>query len=252
MSKKQYKTSKSKRQLLKEQRTKREHQRRLTIIGIIIAVALVLMGLIAIPSIQEANAPIGDYVRITPNIYSIENGTVLGDPQAKVVIDIYEDFRCSACQSYTQYIEPQVIKEIVELGKARYIFHQYPFMDDRSALKESDAAANASECAAEQNRFWDYKNILYTNFNGAPGEFSDKRLIAFADSLGLDVTQFETCYQEKRYQDKINEDLSLGESVGVSGTPSVFVNGQNVSPGRVPQFNQINDLVEQFLSGSGN
>ena len=251
MSKKHSKTGKSKRRLLKEQRMKKERQRRLTIIGIIIAVALVLVGLIAIPAIQEANAPIGDFVRITPTTYPSENGTMLGDPQAKVVITVFEDFKCSACKSYTQFIEPQVIEEIVASGKASYVFHQYPFLDDRSALKDSDLAANASECAAEQNRFWDYKNILFTNYNGVPGEFSDKRLVAFAESLDLDIKSFETCLEEERYRDKINEDLSLGKSMGVSGTPTVFVNGQNVSPGKVPQFDQINELVEEFLSESG-
>lgn len=251
MSKKQSKSSKSKRQLIKEQRLKKERQKRLTIIGSIVVIALVLVGAIAIPTLQEANAPIEDFVPITPVAYSIENGTVLGDPQAKVTIEIFEDFKCGACQYFTQYVEPQVIKEIVETGKARYIFHQYPFMDDHSAAKDSDAASNASECAAEQNRFWDYKNILYANYNGVIGEFSDDRLIAFAESLDLDIKQFEACYAERRYQDKLSEGLSLGESMGVSGTPTVYVNGQNVSPGRVPQFDQINALVEQFLSGSG-
>jgi protein-disulfide isomerase len=251
MSKKRSKPSKTKRQLLREQRLKKERQRRLTIIGSIIAVALLLVGLIAIPAIQEANTPVGSFVQITPTVHPNEDGTALGDPEAKVVIDVFEDFKCSACQGYTQYIEPQVIKEIVEPGKAYYVFHQYPFLDDRRAQKDSDTSANASECAAEQNRFWDYKNILYANYNGVSGEFNDKRLLAFADSLELDTKQFEACYDEKRYQDKINEDLSLGESLGVNATPTILVNGQNVSPGHVPQFDQINDLVNQFLSSSG-
>ena len=104
-------------------------------------------------------------------------------------------------------------------------------------------AALASECAAEQNRFWDYKNILYTNLNHVEGEFSDKRLAAFADSLGLNMDQFETCYGERRYSEKINQDIALGVQMGVTGTPTVYVNGEDVSPGRVPTFDQINALV---------
>jgi protein-disulfide isomerase len=252
MSKKQDKEGKSKRQLLKEQRKRKEKQQRLIMIGGIVVVALLLVGLIALPAIQDASTPVGDFNRITPVAYPNENGTTLGDPNAKVTIDIFEDFQCHACQSYTETIEPEVISNIVETGKAKYVFHQYPFLDDSYADKSSDNAANASECAAEQNRFWDYKNMLYANRNGVVGEFSDQRLTAFAESLGLDMKQFNTCYSERRYQDQINADLQLGKEMNVQGTPSVFVNGDNVSVGKVPTFDQINALVDQKLSEAGN
>jgi protein-disulfide isomerase len=252
MSKKQDNEGKSKRQLLKEQRKRKEQQQRLFMIGGIVVVALLLVGLIAIPAIQNADTPVGEFNRITPVAYPNENGTTLGDPNAKVTIDTFEDFQCHACQSYTQSIEPVVIKNIVETGKAKYVFHQYPFLDDASTDTGSDNAANASECAAEQNRFWDYKNMLFANRNGVIGEFSSNRLAAFAESLGLDMNQFNTCYSENRYQDKINADLQLGKEMNVQGTPSVFVNGENVSPGKVPTFDQISALVDQKLSETGN
>jgi protein-disulfide isomerase len=252
MSKKQDRGSKSKRQLIKEQRKKKERQQRLIMVGGIVVVALLLVGLIAIPAMQEANTPAGDFIHITPVAYPDEHGTTLGDLNAKVTIDLFEDFQCHACQSYAQLVEPQVISDIVEAGKAKYVFHQYPFLDNSSSDTGSDNAANASQCAAEQNRFWDYKNILFANRNGVLGEFSDQRVTAFAESLGLDMNQFNACYSEKRYQDKINQDMQLGKDWKVQGTPSVFVNGQDVSPGRVPSFEQINAMVDQILSESGN
>jgi protein-disulfide isomerase len=221
-------------------------------IGGIVVVALLLVGLIALPAIQDSSTPVGEFNRITPVDYPNENGTTLGDPNAKVTIDLFEDFQCHACQSYTESIEPQVISQLVATGKAKYVFHQYPFLDDGYADKSSDNAANASECAAEQNRFWDYKAILYANRNGVVGEFNDQRLTAFAESLGLDMNQFNTCYSERRYQDQIDADLQLGKEMDVQGTPSVFVNGENVSPGRVPTFEQISALVDQKLSEAGN
>lgn len=251
MSKKRAKGTKSKRQLMREERKRKERQQRLITIGIIVAVALILVGLIAIPTAQEANTPVGEFVQVTPISPASADGTAVGDPESKVVIQIFEDFRCTACTYYSKNIEPQVIEEIIEEGKAYYVFHQYPFMDDSSVYNDSDNAAQAAECAAEQNRFWEFKEMLFANVNHVDGEFSDIRLAAFAEALDLDTDQFEACYQEKRYQDKINEDLALGKKMGITGTPTIFINGQNVSPGKVPTFDQINALVEELLTEGG-
>jgi protein-disulfide isomerase len=207
---------------------------------------VIVIGLIAYPSLKTRNDKSADFIEVTPVSYATANGTALGNPNSKVVIDIFEDFQCSACQVYTRDYEPRVIKEIAEAGKAYYVFHQYPFEDNTSSdIKESDNAAMASECAAEQNRFWDYKNILFANQNQVYGQFSDERLEAFAKSLGLEMVEFKSCYQEKRYQNKLDEGIKLGEQMGVTGTPSVFVNGVNVSPGKVPTVEIILQAVEQ-------
>jgi len=252
MSKRHTKAAKSKRQVIREERERKARQTRLITIGAILLIVAVLIGVIVFPSIQEANKPIGDFTVITPVSRELVDGTKIGNPQASVEIQLFEDFKCSACQSYSQFVEPEVISKIVDTGKAYYVFHQYPFLDDRSAIKDSDKAAMASECAAEQNRFWDYKDMLYANFNGISGEFSDQRLFAFAETIDLDTNQFDDCFKQKLYQDKINQDIALGQQLGVSGTPSVFVNGQNVSPGKVPTFEQILSLVEEALSSSSN
>ena len=251
MSKKQAEKDLSKRQKMREQRAQKERQQRLLTIGIIAAVAIILLAIIVVPTVQKAVAPAGDFKRITPVAYPQTDGKTIGDPQAKVKIELYEDFKCSACKSYWQGVEPEVIKQLVETGKAYYVFHQFPFLDDRLDVKDSDQAAMASECAAEQNRFWDYKDMLFTNLNFVAGEFSDVRLSTFAKTLGLDVKQFDACIAEKRYQAQIDADIALGNNMKVGGTPSVFINGKEVSPGKVPTFEQIYQMVEEALaSGS--
>ena len=251
MSKKQPEKNLSKRQLMREQRAQKERQQRLITIGAIVVIGLVLVAVIIIPTVQRAVAPAGDFEQVTPVSYSQIDGTIMGNPQAKVKIELFEDFKCSACKSYWKDVEPRVIKEIVEPGKAYYVFYQFPFLDDRLEVKDSDQAAQAAECAAEQNRFWNFKDMLFTNLNFVAGEFSDVRLSAFAKSLGLDMEQFDACYAEKRYQAKIDEDGELGDNMGVAGTPSVFVNGKEVSPGRVPTFEQILQMVDEALASGG-
>lgn len=246
------KSSLSKRQAMREERKKKERQQRIIMIAAIIGVPLIIAGLIIVPSTQNANEQVVNIVQVTPEVRAMEDGTNIGDPNSPIHLQLFEDFKCSACQSYHQSIEADVISDLAETGRVYYTFYQYPFMDDNSSFKDSDQAALASECAAEQNRFWDYKDILFSNMNFVTGEFSNDRLMAMAESLELDMKAFTTCYEEKTYQDKIEADLQLGQELGISGTPSLLINGENISPGYVPTYDQIIKAVEEAESALNN
>ena len=108
-------------------------------------------------------------------------------------------------------------------------------------------------CAGDENRFWDYHDILFANWNGEnQGSFNDKRLVAFAESLDLDMGAFNSCFNANLHADEINSDFDQGVSQGVTGTPSVFVNGKILTPGRVPSFTDISAAVEAELAAAGN
>lgn len=247
MSKKQQ-ASVSKRQVLREQRLKKQRQQRLTMIFGISIVALLVAGLLIVPSIMEARAPVGEITQITPVERPMVDGATMGDPNAPVKIEVFEDFQCPACRTYSEDVEPKIMEEYVATGQVHYTFRQYPFLDDRSPSKESDQAANASMCAAEQGRFWDYHDMLFVNWNSEnQGAFSDKRLVAFAEALDLDMNNFNTCFNENRHKDKIDEDLAAGQRMGVTGTPSVFVNGQLLTPGYIPSFADVQQAVDAAL-----
>jgi protein-disulfide isomerase len=251
MSTKQ-KESLSKRQARREELRRKERQQRIIIVGAVAVIGLAILGFIIVPSVRTAMNPGGDFIKITPVAYKAAiQGTNMGDPNAKVKMDVFEDFQCSACKSYVEGVEPDVIRQLVEPGTVYYVFHQLPFLDDNLTEKDSDRAANASECAAEQNRFWDYHAILFANqHEGLAGNFSDERLRAFAKSLGLDMTQFDACYSTNRYQNQIQQDIALSNEMGVTGTPSVFINGKMISPGKVPTINDILQAVQAALAGN--
>lgn len=241
--------NKSKRQVLREQREQKQRRERMIIILAITTVTLVIAGLLIAPSVRNAVAPVGDIVDITPKEYPQPEGTALGDPNAPVKIEVYEDFQCPACKSYTESIEPQVIDNLVKTGQVYYVFRQFPFLDDRAPTKESDQSANASMCAADQGKFWDYHAMIYANWNGEnAGNLSDKRLVAFAEKLGLDMNQFNSCFRDNNFENRINEDLAAGQAAGVSGTPSVLVNGQIIRPGFVPSYEDIAAAVNSALT----
>jgi len=249
MSKKQSRESATKRQTIKEQRTKKQRQQRLTLIFGIGIVALVVAGLIIWPNYQRAKAPVGQITQITPVARPNANGTSAGDPNAPVLVEVYEDFQCPSCRQYSESIEPQVMQNYVDTGKVHYVFRHYPFIDSNSSTKESHQAANASMCASDQGRFWDYHDMLFTNWNGEnQGSFTDKRLQAFAQALGLDMNAFNACFSANKYQDKINEDFAAGQKAGVSGTPSVFVDGTQVTPGFIPSYEEMQKAIDAALA----
>lgn len=243
MGRRQQGETSSKRQTRKEElRKKQLRQRTITLSALGIG-ALLLLAVIIIPSVQKSVNPAGDFVKITPVAYENSDGTRMGDPNSKVKIDVFEDFQCDACKTYVDDVQESVFERIIKPGLAYYEFHQYPFLDDSSTVKGSDRSALAAECAAEQDLFWDYSHILFANQTGISGQFSDVRLTAYAKSVGMEMNQFEACLTTAKYQSKVDADLKLGSEMGVGGTPSVFVNGQEVSPGQVPSFDQIYQLV---------
>jgi len=248
MSKKQQAQS-SKRQFIREERAKKQRQQRMIVIAGIALVAVALVAIIAVPSFLRNNAPVGDVIQITPKALPQAEGTTLGDPNAPVKIVVFSDFQCPACKSFSEQVEPQIIENLVKTGRVSYTYRQFPFLDDRSATKESDQAANASQCANEQGRFWDYHNMLFANWNREnEGAFANRRLVAFAEALGLNMTQFNACFESNKYEDQINKDLADGRAQGVTGTPSVFVNGKIILPGYVPNYDQI---LEEVTAAGG-
>lgn len=225
-------------------RMKRQQQRqRLITIGLIILGAALIVFAIVWPQIRS----VGEIVSVTPAALPNAEGLSVGDPNATVVIDVFEDFQCPACKSFTENTEPLIIQNLITTGGVRYVFHNYPFLDGNGAGSsgESDQAANAAMCANEQDKFWEMHSILYANLGGENrGAFSDRRLQAMAESIGLDMGTFNSCFNANKYEAEIQADFELGEQMGVSGTPTVFVNGARVgAPGRVASYQEIADAV---------
>jgi protein-disulfide isomerase len=231
----------SKRQLRREKMRRDAMRTRLITIGLITVGAIFLAFVFIYPNIR----PQAEVIMPEFKDYPAGEGLTLGDPDAPAKIEVFEDFQCPACQRFTQNVEPRIFTELVETGKASYTFRHYPFIDSNSVAKESHQAANAAMCANEQGKFWEYHEVVFANWNGENlGTFNDGRLTQFAESLNLDMNAFESCFSGNRYEAEIDADFNAGASMGVTGTPSVFVNGQIVNPGFVPSFEEIAAAVE--------
>lgn len=237
----------SKRQERRERQQRQQRRQRLIILGAITLVA----ALVVFAVVWQQLRPVGEIITVTPAALPNADGLSLGDADAPVTIQIFEDFQCPACRRFTESTEPLIIENLVATGKARYEFHHYPFLDGNGvgAIGESDQAANAAMCANEQDKFWEMHSILFANWNGEnQGAFSNRRLQAMAESLGLDMDAFNSCFNENPHEEEIQADFDLGQQMGVSGTPTVFVNGQRVGqPRQVPSYEEIADAVNALV-----
>jgi protein-disulfide isomerase len=240
----------SKRQEIRERRHRADLRSRVLIILLVVLAAAFAVFVLILPGTKGPN--LGKIVVITPVTRKAAVGkTSLGDPNAPVKMDVWEDFQCSGCLSYTKNLEPQVVSTYVDTGKVFYNFHFYPFIDGGAG--ESHQAANAAMCAAAQGRFWDYHDMLFANWLGEnAGSFTDARLEAFAQKVGLDMAAFSSCFQANTYASQIAQDAEVGGSMGVPPTPGIFVDSKVVisSAGRkfLPSFDDLSKAIETALN----
>jgi protein-disulfide isomerase len=150
----------------------------------------------------------------------IENGSpVLGNPNAKITIVEWGDYQCTYCHLFQQNTQDELIQEYVNTGKANFVFRDFPLNGPDSVL-----AAEASYCADDQNKYWQYHNELYNNWGGErTGWINQKSLDQFATNVGLDLNQFDKCMSDKKYESKVLENQQFGQEIGINGTPSFII-----------------------------
>lgn len=116
----------------------------------------------------------------------------------------------------------QLAPQYMDTGKVRLVFKHLAQIGP-----ESEWAAQASECANDQGKFWAFANYVFTHQAGEnQGALSRANLKQFAVSVGLDIPTFNSCFDSNKYADLVKQQTSEGRSRGVRATPSFFVNGQ--------------------------
>jgi len=208
------------------------------ILLISLVAALVAAGLIGV-SLWSSRPP-PDQKKISSSHYYVE-GSSKGLLNAKVTIIEYSDFQCPACGYFAKNVEP-LLDGYIEAGKVRFIYRDFAFLGP-----ESQWAAEAAKCAAEQNRFWEYHDKLFLSQRGENrGAFNKANLKRFARDLGLDTQAFEECLDSGRYAEAVREETREGQSRGVNSTPTFFINGRELR-GVPRSFEALRNMIEEEL-----
>ena len=172
---------------------------------------------------------------------AVVNGSrhFLGDPNAPITLVEFGDFNCGYCGKWTQETLPRIDEKYIKTGKVRMAYVHYPILG-----ADSMAAAVAAECAARQDKFWDYHNLLY-NRQGIG--FTPANLSKVAGELGLDTAGFEQCLANFTDRTSLDEDIRLAQVMGVRGTPAFLVNGIPLA-GAYP-YEDFERVIEGILAG---
>ncbi|HRW06832.1 MAG TPA: thioredoxin domain-containing protein [Caldilineaceae bacterium] len=153
------------------------------------------------------------------------DGMSLGDPEAPIVVEAYEDFLCPHCREWTESVENQLRSSYIKEGQVRLVYHTFPL---EGFAPGSRLAAQAAYCAAAQNYFWPYHDNLFAVQTRGQSAYTIEELISYAGTLGLNERDFTQCMSSMANAQDIAETVNEGVNRGVTGTPSVFINGENV------------------------
>jgi protein-disulfide isomerase len=193
----------------------------------------------------------------TPVVYTpasiVSSGRTLGNPDAPVTIDLYGDFRCTACAGFTVGTETSVVDEYVASGKAKLVWHDRLIIDQLGGGTASRDAANAAWCAADQGKFWVMHDWLYAN--QSPTEeasaFTKARLAEIGKAAGLDMSKYQPCLDQGTHDVTIAADDARVSKTIAPGTPTVYVNGTHVGDAAyVPTLAQIKAAIDAALSAT--
>lgn len=231
----------TKRSRLKERRRAERRRRRLYWIGGIAAAAVIVAAILIVPNLQ------GPGEITTPEPFDWPNGddTAMGDPEAPVTITEYSDFQCPFCARFHEETLPQIVDNHVRTGEVYFVYMNFPFLG-----QESLEAAFASLCAADQGQFWTYASYLFANQRGeGVGSFTEARLQAMAQEIGLAMDEFERCSSRNEKRSQVQQQYAQGLEMGVDSTPAFFVNGRAIL-GAEP-YSVFQQAIEQALEEGG-
>jgi len=161
-----------------------------------------------------------------------------GSVDAPVTIVEFSDFQCPFCKQ----VHPSVEAIVAEYGdKVRFVYRDYPLPNHPRALPASEA----SRCAAEQEKYWEYHASLMTQ----GGDLGDEDLKQRAEILGLDLSEFVACVNSDRQLEAIRASTKAAQSLGVNSTPTFFVNGRQLQG--TPTVDSFREMINDELARAG-
>jgi protein-disulfide isomerase len=211
------------------------------IVAVMVALAIIVL--------LNMNRPIS----IDPTLAS---GNALGQTDAPITITEFADFQCPACGQLARQTLPIIEEKYIKTGKVKWLFNHFAFLGQNTndpaklalfneSRDESIRAAEASECANDQGKFWEYANTLFANQAGEnQGAFRDEKLYEWAQQLDLNMDQFKTCMDDRTHLAKIQQSNTYARSLNLPGTPSLFVNGTMVQGSSLAAIEKV---LQAFL-----
>jgi protein-disulfide isomerase len=147
----------------------------------------------------------------------------LGSNNAPITIIEFGDYQCPFCGEWYENVSPALNQKYIQTNQVQLIFVDYPFLGP-----DSYPAAHASFCAEEQEKYWEFHEMVFVNQgNTNDGWASSDKIRGFASEIYLDMNQYDQCMESTEFKQKIDENLQVGREHGVSQTPTFIVLNQS-------------------------
>ncbi|MFN3655445.1 MAG: DsbA family protein [Candidatus Nitrosotenuis sp.] len=213
----------------------------------------IIMGIIGIISIAVAIIAANFMVSTPQNIAQQRVGSVditmgspvLGSDSAPITIIEFGDYQCPQCDRWFKTIKPDIEKQYINTGKANLYFVDLAFFGP-----DSTNAAEATYCAGDQGKYWEFHNVLYSNQQGInDGWANPDNLKLFASRLSLDRNLFDSCLDSDKYKNRVEKNVLEAKRNGASATPTFIIVGpsgeQEIIEGAQPfsVFKQVLDSM---------
>jgi protein-disulfide isomerase len=222
------------------------------IIGGVLVAVIVAVFLMSRQNNNNLNVPAqsnasANAARLTPRtpLTGAPNPHVRGVESAAVTLEEFGDFECPACGG----LDPGLRNISKDYGdRVRLVFREFPLQ----MHKYSFIAARAAEAAGVQGKFWEMHDMLYDHQEDWKDAPEPRDIFnSYAAKLGLDVEKFKTDLERQDLADRIKQDYDRGVSLNVRGTPTLFVNGEELMPGKLPTEQDIRRAIDTALASKG-
>jgi protein-disulfide isomerase len=173
---------------------------------------------------------------------------IQGNPAAPVWVIEVSDFQCPFCKLWHDTTYAALRDEFVRTGKVRLAYVNFPLAQHQYAWP----AAESAMCAGAQGKFWEMHDALYDNQK----EWSDSmeprvQFDSYATRLGLDVQRFKADMDRQDLTDRIKADMQRGNTLNVRGTPTLYLNGRELMPGKLVTEEDLRREIDATLGTSG-
>lgn len=187
----------------------------IAVVGIAVALVLILSGNSGDSESTKSGSDIDKLFAGIP-----QDGTVIGDPKAKVTVVEFGDLQCPACKQFADEAVPEIVNGPIRDGKARFEFRNWPILGP-----DSNTAAKASLAASLQGRYWQFIEFFYAEQGTeGTGYITDEFLREIAEKSGVeDLDKWEEDRNDPRWEEEIFQNDEAALNLGFSGTPSIAI-----------------------------
>lgn len=169
----------------------------------------------------------------------VANNPSQGSADAPVTIVEFSDFRCGFCGRFARETLAPLLASYDE-SEVQFVYRDFVIFG-----QQSYEAALASECAHDQDKFWEFHDLIFANQQ----TLNRDQYLTWADENGLDVEAFTTCYDSETHREEISADLAFAQSLGLTGTPTFFINGRAVSGAQPVEV--FRSIIDEELANAG-